>query len=79
MKKTTTMKRQNGFSVLELLVALGLGLLVVAGIVQLFVGNSRTYEIVNAQARLQENARFAFEFISRPARMAGYSGCAPER
>ena len=72
------MKHQKGFSVLELMVALGLGLLVVAGIVQLFVGNSRTYEIVNAQARLQENARFAFEFISRPARMAGYYGCAPE-
>lgn len=72
------MKRQNGFSVFELLVALALGLLVVAGIVQLFVGNSRTYEIVNAQARLQENARFAFEFISRPARMAGFYGCAPE-
>ena len=70
--------KSRGFSVIELLIALGLGLLVVAGIIQLFVGNSRTYEIVNAQARLQENARFAFEFISRPARLAGYFGCAPE-
>ena len=78
VKKQSDMQRQSGFSVFELLVALALGLLVVAGIVQLFVGNSRTYEIVNAQARLQENARFAFEFISRPARMAGFYGCAPE-
>ncbi len=78
MIKTRTQSQTKGFSVVELLIALGLGLLVVAGIVQLFVGNSRTYEIVNAQARLQENARFAFEFISRPARTAGFYGCAPE-
>lgn len=77
-RKVLGRKSQGGFSVVELLIALGLGLLVVSGIVQLFVGNSRTYEIVNAQARLQENARFAFEFISRPARMAGFFGCAPE-
>jgi type IV pilus assembly protein PilW len=72
-------KRVNaGFSVLELMIALMLGLIVVSGIVQLFVGNSRTYEIVTAQARLQENARFSFAFISRAARSAGYFGCAPE-
>jgi type IV pilus assembly protein PilW len=71
-------KAQSGFSILELMIALMLGLVVVAGIVQLFVGNSRTYDIVNAQARLQENARYSFEFISEAARNAGYFGCAPE-
>ena len=71
-------RSNSGFSVLELMIALLLGVVVVAGIVQLFVGNSRTYEIVNAQSRLQENARYAFEFISRAARSAGYFGCAPE-
>jgi len=71
-------QKNGGFTILELLIALALGLLVVSGIVQLFVGNTRTYEIVNAQARLQENARFSFEFISKAARTAGYFGCAPE-
>jgi len=71
-------RNAGGFSILELMIALLLGLIVVAGIVQLFVGNSRTYEIVNAQSRLQENARFAYEFITRAARSAGYFGCAPE-
>lgn len=69
--------RASGFSVVELLIALGLGLMIVAGIVQLFVGNSRTFEIVTAQTRLQESARFSFDFISRPARLAGYFGCDP--
>lgn len=68
----------GGFSLVELLLALALGLVVVAGVVQLFVGNSQTSAIVGGQARLQENARFAFDFISRAARRAGYLGCAPE-
>lgn len=70
--------KSGGFSVIELIIALGLGLLVVAGIIQLFVGNSRTYEIVEGQSRLQENARFAFDFITEGARSAGYFGCAPD-
>src|SRR5690554_2018743 len=70
--------RSGGFSLVELLLALALGLVVVTGIVQLFVGNSQTYNILNGQARLQESARFALEFISQTARSAGYLGCAPQ-
>lgn len=70
--------RQKGFSLVELLLALGLGLVVVTGIVQLFIGNSQTSALIGGQARLQENARFAFDFISRAARRAGYFGCSPE-
>ncbi|MEM7097112.1 MAG: PilW family protein [Pseudomonadota bacterium] len=70
--------QQSGFSILELMIALMLGLVIIAGIVQLFTGNSRTYELVSSQSRVQENARFAFEFISASARRSGYYGCAPE-
>ncbi|MEM9620951.1 MAG: PilW family protein [Pseudomonadota bacterium] len=73
-----TRQRAAGFSILELMIALTLGLVVIAGIIQLFTGNSRTYELVNAQSRLQENARYAFEFFSSAARNTGYLGCAPE-
>jgi type IV pilus assembly protein PilW len=66
---------QNGFSLLEMLLAMALGLIVVTGIVQLFIGNSQSANIISGQARLQENARFAFEFISTAARRAGYFGC----
>jgi type IV pilus assembly protein PilW len=68
-------QRAAGFSLVELLLALALGLVVVAGIVQLFVGNSRTYNVLNGQARMQESARFALEFVSRAARSAGFFGC----
>jgi len=67
--------RQSGFSLIEMLLAMTLGLIVVTGVVQLFIGNSRSAGVLTGQARMQENARFAFEFISRAARQAGYFGC----
>jgi type IV pilus assembly protein PilW len=73
------MKRAQGFSLIELLLALALGVVVTAGIVTLFVGNNRTYTLLNGQSRMQENARFAVDFISRSARAAGYFGCDPEQ
>lgn len=72
-------ERVKGFSLVELMLALALGLVVVAGIVQLFVGNSQTYSVLNGQARMQESARFALDFISRASRSAGYMGCDVEK
>jgi len=72
------MKRANGFSLVELMLALALGVIVTAGIVQLFVGNNQTYTLLNGQSRLQESARFSVDFIGRSARSAGYLGCDPE-
>ena len=68
----------SGFSLVELMIAMLLGVVVIAGIIALFVGNSRASALVSGQARLQENARYAFDFISRGARQAGYFGCAPQ-
>jgi type IV pilus assembly protein PilW len=67
--------KQKGFSLVEMLLAMALGLIIVTGIVQLFIGNSQSAAVIAGQARLQENARFAFEFISTAARRAGYFGC----
>ena len=70
-------RTHQGFSLIELMLALGLGLIVTWGIVQLFVGNSQTMSTLTGQSRLQENARYALDFISRSARAAGFFGCAP--
>lgn len=67
--------RQRGVSLVELLVALTLGAFITVGIVQMFTANRETYQINMGQARLQENARFAMDFIERPLRMAGFTGC----
>lgn len=72
-----TGRQSAGFSLIELMLALALGLVVTWGIVQLFVGNTQTYATLNGQSRLQENARYALDFIARSARSSGYFGCAP--
>lgn len=71
--------RQRGLSLVELMVALTLGLVLTAGVVYLFMENKRTYRTADAVARLQENGRFALEMISYDLRMAGHAGCANRR
>jgi type IV pilus assembly protein PilW len=78
VKAIRTARGQHGFSLIELMLALTLGLIVTTGIVQLFVGNNQTYTLLHGQSRLQESARYALDFIGRSARAAGYFGCDPE-
>lgn len=70
-----------GFSLVELMLAMSLGLIVMAGLVRLFVGSKQTYALLHDQARLQESGRYALAFMGRSARGAGYLGCnaRPER
>ncbi|MCH8476830.1 MAG: prepilin-type N-terminal cleavage/methylation domain-containing protein, partial [Wenzhouxiangella sp.] len=63
-----------GFSLVELMIAMILGLLVVAGVIQLFVGNRITYSNNEALARVQESGRFALEIIKPFVRGVGDSG-----
>ena len=69
------MFRSRGFSLLELLIAAGLGVVLIAAVVQLFAGSSRGNAVLAGQALLQESARHAVALLSRSARNAGYLGC----
>jgi len=69
------MIRAKGFSLVELMISLALGSVVTAGVVQLFVANSETHNLLQGQSRMQESARFALDFIGRDIRQAGYRGC----
>ncbi|MBL8296851.1 MAG: prepilin-type N-terminal cleavage/methylation domain-containing protein [Rhodanobacteraceae bacterium] len=63
--------RQSGLSLIELMVAMILGLLVSAGIVALFMATNRSSSTQNALGRVQENGRFATGRIEADLRMAG--------
>ena len=69
--------RPGGFSLVELLVAMTLGLLMIGGMIGVFAANKRSTELNEATANMQENARFAMNAISADIRMAGHQGCAP--
>jgi type IV pilus assembly protein PilW len=68
--------RMRGFSLVELLVAVTLGAIILAGAVTLFVNNQDTYKTTNELSRLQETARYALGMMVTDIRMAGYYGCA---
>lgn len=63
---------QYGFSLVEILVALILSLLLVAGVIQLFIGSKQTYRFHDAASRLQENGRLALDAMAIDIRMADY-------
>ena len=67
--------RQQGVTLVELMVALAIGLLVTVAMLKVYVDASRMYRFNEGLARVQENGRFALEFIRRDARVAGFWGC----
>jgi type IV pilus assembly protein PilW len=73
--KHTAQRRQHGLTLVEIMVALTISAVLVAGILQVFSGNRQTYRLQEGMARLQENARFALEFMAQDIRQAGYRGC----
>ncbi len=66
--------RQRGFTLVELMVAITLALLVMAGIGQIYTAAKRSYDVQTSLGRLQEVGRYAVELISQDIRRAGYWG-----
>ncbi|WP_430230669.1 PilW family protein [Nitrosomonas communis] len=67
---------QHGFTLVEVMVAMTIGLLLMSGVITILTSSHQTYRVNDALARVQENARYAFHILSKDIRMAGYSGCA---
>ncbi|MEE5052707.1 prepilin-type N-terminal cleavage/methylation domain-containing protein [Pseudomonas alliivorans] len=65
----------RGFGLVEIMVALVLGLVVSLGIVQIFTSSRATYQSQNASARMQEDARFVLSKMIQEIRMTGMYGC----
>lgn len=66
---------QYGFTLLEILIALTLGLLLSIGIMGLFTGTSHTNRVQDGLARLQENGRYAVSRIESDLRMSRGQYC----
>lgn len=76
MKKHFKLKnRTHGFSLVELMVAIGIGLFLSAVIGGVYINAKSTFSYQDAMSRLQENARFAMERMARDIRGAGFSAC----
>lgn len=67
--------RQAGISLVEIMVALVAGLVLIAGVGEIYLNNKQTYRMQDAQSRLQENARYAIGLLSDDMRKVGFQGC----
>lgn len=65
----------QGFTLIELMVAMLLGLIVIGGVVSVFIANQRTYRTNQALGDVQDGSRTAFEMMARDIRDAGLTGC----
>ncbi len=64
-----------GFGLVEILVALVLGLILIAGVLQIFIANRQSFATNEALGKVQENGRFALTFLTEDIRLVSFSGC----
>lgn len=64
--------RETGFSLVELLIALLLGLILIGGVLQVFLASRVTALANDELGRIQDNGRVAVSLLVRDIRLAGY-------
>ncbi len=63
---------QGGFSLIELMIAITLGLLIMAGLTSIFVKNSQARSEIERSNRQLESGRYAMTLLTEDLRMAGF-------
>lgn len=69
---------QAGISLIEMMIAMTLGLLLMAGVYSVYLSTRQSSVMTEALASRQEAIRYISARISQDARMAGYRGCIPD-
>lgn len=64
--------RQQGFTLIELMVAIAIGLLMLAGLSSLFLGNNQAQMDIERANRQVENGRYAMQLMTSDLRNAGF-------
>lgn len=72
---SVSLMSQRGLSLIELMIAITLGLILLTGVMQMFLSSRQVFSSQQAISRIQETGRLAMEFMGRDIRMAGYVGC----
>ncbi len=70
---------QLGFTILEIMVAIVISLILMAGVLAIFLHAKTTYNLSNSLSQLQENGRFIETYLARIIRLAGYRTPPPVR
>jgi type IV pilus assembly protein PilW len=66
-----------GFTLIELLISMALAIILMAGVMEIVIGNRIIQRADGALARIQETGRMALNLIEADVRAAGFYGCVP--
>jgi len=77
MKPSQINRRQKGLTLVELMIAMLLSLLLIAGAASMFLGSKKTFKVQEESARIQENIRYIVSRMIKDISPAGFYGCAP--
>ncbi|MGQ9646854.1 MAG: PilW family protein [Thermodesulfobacteriota bacterium] len=70
--KVQSMHHEKGVTLVELLVALVIAAITLAGIYRVFISQTKTYAVQDQVVEVQQSVRSAMEIILRDLRMAGF-------
>ena len=65
---------QQGFTLIELMVSLVLGMIIVAAATLLFISGQKSFALQQGAADIQDNANFALNYMTKDIRMANLNG-----
>jgi prepilin-type N-terminal cleavage/methylation domain-containing protein len=74
MQTTRIIKNKKGVTLIELLIALIISALLIAGIYKTFIGQQKTYIVQEQVVDMQQNLRAGINKMIREIRMAGFGG-----
>ncbi|WP_233841323.1 prepilin-type N-terminal cleavage/methylation domain-containing protein [Dyella sp. 2HG41-7] len=74
-RTTRSSGRPLGFTLIELMVAMLLGLIVIGGVTSVFLAGQQTYRTNESLGEVGDESRTAFEMLARDIRDAGNTGC----
>lgn len=67
-----TRQKQHGFSLIEMMVALLIGLFLMGGVISVYVSSSQSSKVNEGLRTIQENGRYALMTLRESIQMAGY-------
>lgn len=70
-----TRQNQAGLGLIELMISITIGLMIMAGVVQLYVTSVTTEQSQEGISRIQENMRYAMSRLEKDISQSGFMGC----
>lgn len=74
-RRFSPVNRQSGVSLIELMIGIAISSILMLGMYQIFIASRITFQMQQGLSRVQENGRFAMDYLQRNVRMAGFLGC----